>query len=133
MEVDFKKGAKVGIVSGIVNGVIFSIIYTILGIKELPIGLPSFGYLIISIIFYVINGVIFGLIYGFLYKYLPTKNNVKKGITLSILGWIVVRLIPFRSMMIENPLIIVESLLPFLFLGILFGVFWNYLSRSEFY
>jgi len=133
MEIDVEKGVKAGIGSGIVNGVVFSIIYTILGIKELPITTVSFGYLIMSIIFYVFNGVMFGLIYDFLYDYLPAKSNVKKGVILSTLGWILVRLVPFHSMMIENPLIIIESLIPFLFLGLLIGVFWNYLSHTRFY
>ena len=133
MDIDVEKGVKVGIVAGIVNGIIFSIIYMILGIKEFPIALMSFGYLVTSLIIYVVNGAIFGLIYDFLYDYIPTKTNIKKGIILSIIGWVLVRFMPFRSLMIERPLIIVQSLSSFLLLGVLVGMFWNYLSHSEFH
>lgn len=133
MGIDVEKGVKAGIAAGIVNGIIFSIIYMILGIKEFPIAIMSFGYFITSIILYVFNGAIFGLIYDFLYDFIPVRSNIKKGITLSILGWILLRFTPFYSLMIENPLIIVESLVPFLFLGVFVGMFWNYLSHSKFY
>lgn len=131
--IDVEKGTKAGIAAGIVNGILFSIIYMTLGIKEFPIAIMSFGYFIMSIIFYIFNGAIFGLIYDFLYNYIPIKSNIKKGIILSILGWILLRFMPFYSLMIEKPLIIVDSLIPFLFLGMLVGMFWNYLSHNRFY
>ncbi len=132
MDIDVEKGVKAGIASGIVNGIIFSIIYMILGIKEFPIAVMSFGYLIMSIIFYVFNGAIFGLIYDFIYDYIPIKSNIKKGMVVSIFGWVLLRFTPFHSLMLEKPLIIVESLISFLFLGAFVGIFWNYLSHSKF-
>jgi hypothetical protein len=132
MDIDVEKGVKAGIASGIVNGIVFSIIYMILGIKEFPIAIMSFGYFIMSIIFYVFNGAIFGLIYDFLYDYVPIKSNIKKGLILSILGWFLLRFIPFQSLMLEKPSIIVESLVSFIFLGVVVGMFWNYFSHRKF-
>jgi len=129
------KGVKAGIWAGIVNGIIFLLfIYVILGIKELPIGLLSFGYLIFDIIAFAFEGAILGLIYAVLDNFVSLKKSLGKAIILSMLLWFLVKFIPFRLIMMARPMILVETILRYLLMGILISKFWDYfipLSRYE--
>ncbi len=120
-----EKGVRVGLLAGLVNGFIFFFIYLLFGIKGVPIGLFSLAREIFFISFFMLEGAIFGLLYGILYDFIPMKTDFFKAITLSLIFWFVVKIIPFNPILIENPIIIIETLARYLLKGTLVSMFWR--------
>ncbi len=120
-----EKGVRVGALAGFVNALIFLFIYLIVGIKIMPIGIFSFLREILFISFFVIEGAIFGLLFGILYDFIPIKSNFYKAILLSFVFWFIVKIIPFDPILLEMPLIAVETLAHYLLKGTLVSIFWD--------
>ena len=125
-----ERGTKAGIFGGLVNGLFFLMIYLFAGVKELPIGILSFSVAFIFIITHIVETVVFGLVFSISYNYIPFEKGLHKAILLSLVFWFFMKLIPYFSLLTTNPLIVIETLVRFILMGVLVYIFWEYLEES---
>jgi hypothetical protein len=125
-----ERGVKAGIIGGLINGFFFLLIYLLAGVKELPIGILSFSVALLFIITHVIEAAVFGLVFSISYNFIPVEKGFYKSIILSLIFWFFLKLVPYFSLITTNPLLIVETVIRFLLMGILVYIIWDYFEES---
>ncbi|MFH0929468.1 MAG: hypothetical protein V1818_03900 [Candidatus Aenigmatarchaeota archaeon] len=124
-----ERGVKAGILGGLVNGFFFLLVYLFAGVKELPIGIFSFSVAFLFIITHIIEAAVFGLVFSVFYIFIPVEKGFHKAILLSLVFWFLLKLIPFFSLLTTNPLIAIETVIRYIFMGVLVYIFWNMIKE----
>jgi len=149
-----------GIKAGVVAGVIFAIVSGVLGVIQMytyysssstlsyPMGsfvsmsiLLAMMSIVTSIVWGIIGGLILGLIFAFLYDKLPGDSSLIKGVTLSILLWLIFSVgFGYVMMTITSSdfshyyeLSMVFGIISYVILGVVLGVSWDKFKGSVLY
>jgi hypothetical protein len=120
-----ERGVKAGVLGGLVNGFFFLSIYLFAGVKEFPIGIFSFSEALLFIITHIAESAAFGLVFSVFYNFIPFKKGFHKAIMLSLVFWFLLKLVPFFSLLTTDFLILIETAVRYLLMGILVYIFWN--------
>lgn len=132
--VEYRRGIKAGILAGVVVYLISSVLTIFLAVSgiypkealamvaDLSLSMVIFVLILVNILLGCVVGVVLGVIFAAFYIHLPGATNVRKGIVLSLIAWLIPTILIMFTPDISLWTFVKGGLLAF-FQGVLLGEF----------